>query len=158
MNKLTLIIILSLLTLVNIYSQTNATTEKGKEVILNDDGTWKYSKNKEKVSVPAFIDKTFKWKDGYDKIVRVNFLNLLSGEKKIDKNLFRKMFMNSLTKAKYKLKNRVSFVPRELSLMDSKKGGYVLTVKYLGKNSYGAESENKTMFLYDEIGKYKTSF
>lgn len=157
MNKTKFIILFLSLTFINTYSQTIATTEMGKEVILNKDGTWKYSNEKETISTPTFTDKTFKWKNGYDKIVEVNFLNFLSSEKKIDKTIFDKMIMNSLVKAKYKLKNKTSFVPRELSFMDSKKGGYIVTVKYLGKNSYGAESESKTMFLYHESGKYNTS-
>ena len=28
---------------INAYAQTKATTEDGKEVVLNEDGTWKYS-------------------------------------------------------------------------------------------------------------------
>lgn len=153
MIKLKLIIFFLSITFINSYSQTKATTEIGKQVILNDDGTWQYSSEKKQgISIPNFTDKTFYWKDGYDKIVQVSFFNLLSDVKEIDKNLFQKMFMNSLIEAKYKLKNKVSFVPKELSFMKDKKGGYIIKVKYLGKNAYGSESESSSLFSYDQNG------
>ena len=159
MIKLKLIIFFLSITFINSYSQTKATTEIGKQVILNDDGTWQYTnKKKQEVSIPNFTDKTFYWKDGYDKVVQVSFFNLLSDVKGIDKNLFQKMVIKSLTDAKYKLKNKVSFVPRELSFMKDKKGGYIIKVKYLGKNAYGSESENSSFFAYDQNGESSNSY
>lgn len=139
------------------FSQIKATTEDGKQVLLSENGTWTYSDSPQKISLPDLDDKSFNWKNGYDKVVPVKFVNML-GEKKIDKPLLDSFVMNSLSKAKYSLKNKLSFVPRELSIMLSDKGEYYITVKYLGKNSYGAESELKTLYTFDLEGKFISSF
>jgi hypothetical protein len=141
------------------YSQTYATTKDGKNVILNNNGTWEYSQvPTQKLSYPETNDKSFNWKDGYDKIVVVKFENFLK-DSSIDNKTLNSMIVNSLTTSKYKLKNKVSFVPRVLTIMnDEKSGGYTVTTSYLGKNSYGAESQSKSYFKYDVEGNFIKSF
>jgi hypothetical protein len=43
MKKIFLTIVLGIFSIISLYSQTQATTNDGKKVILNDDGTWKFS-------------------------------------------------------------------------------------------------------------------
>jgi hypothetical protein len=154
-----LLLIAFLLNSITIFAQIKAKAENGKDVILNTNGTWKYASGgtEQKISLPDFKDKSFNWTDGYDKIVSVKFKNLL-GDKTMDKPLFDNIVINSLTKAQYKLKNKLSFVPKELSVMIDKDNEYIIQVNYLGKNSYNAESEMRTIFMYDSTGKLTGSF
>ena len=43
----TFILFILFFTSINIFSQTLATTEKGKKVVINDDGTWYYAQQSE---------------------------------------------------------------------------------------------------------------
>lgn len=160
MKKIQLITVIIFLFCFNSNAQIKATTTDGKEVILNSNGTWKYSNNEfsnEKINIPDFTADTFNWKDGYDKIVTVNFMNVMPGDKTMDKEIFDEIFTQSMVKAKYSLKNKLSFVPRELVIM-KKDDKYTTKVTYLGKNAYGAESELSTIFVFDLKGNFEKSF
>jgi hypothetical protein len=142
------------------FSQVKATTEEGKQVLLNENGTWAYTGTGEspKLNIPDFDDKSFYWKNGYDKIVSVKFQNLMPKPITLDKAIFKSMVMDCMTKAKYKLKNKLSYVPVDLSIMKRETDEYVMIIKYLGKNAYGAESKESSYFTYDDKGEYKSSF
>lgn len=138
---------------INSNALIKTSTSYNNQSILNS----KFLLQNEEMNVPDFNDKTFKWKDGYDKIVTVNFSNLLPGDKTMDEKLFQSIVMNSMVKAKYNLKNKLSYVPRKLLIMQNE-DGYIVSVEYLGKNAYGAESELKSMFVYNTSGELISSF
>lgn len=160
MKKFQLITVIIFALCFNSNAQIKATTSDGKDVVLNSNGTWKYSDKElpnEKINIPAFSADTFNWKDGYDKIVTVNFINVMPDDKTMDKEIFDEIFTQSMVKAQYSLKNKLSFVPRELVIM-KKDDKYTTKVTYLGKNAYGAESELSTIFVFDLKGNFEKSF
>ena len=57
-----------------------------------------------------------------------------------------------MVKSKYKLKNKNSFIPKELLIL---KNGEKFTAssKYLGTNSYGAEGESESFFEFNDKGE-----
>mgnify|MGYP006995653101 CR=1 FL=1 len=156
MKKITLTLVLFSISTLTIFAQTIATTKDGKEVLLNDNGSWVYSttssQKNEGISVPLKTDTSFNWKDGYGKIVKVQFENYLKGD--IDNEVFKKLIMELMVKSEYSLKNKLSFVPIRLTLMGKNNDFSAISV-IRGVNSYGAESELKIYYKFDKEGTIK---
>ncbi len=156
MKKITLTLVLFSISTLTIFAQTIATTKDGKEVLLNDNGSWVYSttssQKNERISVPLKTDTSFNWKDGYGKIVKVQFENYLKGD--IDNEVFKKLIMELMVKSEYSLKNKLSFVPIRLTLMGKNNDFSAISV-IRGVNSYGAESELKIYYKFDKEGTIK---
>jgi len=156
MKKSSLILILVFVGINALFAQINATTEDGKKVILNSDYTWKFSTEKaQKMGIPDFDGKSFYWKNGYDKLVEVMFTNLLAGDKTMDKAIFQTIVIKSMVNAKASLVNSLSFVPIEFIIMLDDSAGYVTKVTFYGKNAYGVESEESSIFFFDFNGELK---
>lgn len=152
MKKVTLLL-LSLFVCTLSYSQTKATTEDGRKIIVLENGTWivdTTQNTKPTITLPNTESKSFNWKDGYDNIVSVKFIYMIKS--KFDKEVLDKIVMSVMTKSKYKLKNKLSFVPKELTLMEMKDGTYSAISKFYGKNSYGAEGKETAYFKFDKDG------
>lgn len=135
------------------FAQVKAKTEDGKNVILNNDGTWvkDTTTNEEpKMTLPNAETGSFYWKDGYDKIVEVEFKYIIDSI--INKEILDKIVMAVMVKSKHALKNRLSFIPKELTLMQKDDGGYYAISKFYGKNSYGAEGVETAYFTFDLDG------
>ena len=59
-----------------------------------------------------------------------------------------------MIKAKFTLKNKLSFVPIKLSMMSkTEDSGNVAIVKYRGKNAYGTESSSTAYYSFTEEGE-----
>ena len=138
-----------------LFGQTiTAKTNEGKIVLLNSDGTWKYSNVEQKTTLPTKNSKSFQWKNGADEFVNVEFKYYLPDSINLDQKILDKVVMKTMVKSKYKLKNKYSFVPKTLTILYSKKeGSYNAICKYLGANSYGAVSETKSYFKFTEDGE-----
>ena len=107
---------------------------------------------------PCFECDSFKWKNGYDELVDVELLNLNFTAEDAEQINFDALFIEVMVKAKYRLKNRLSFVPKKLTLMKRDNGEYTFTVDMYGKNAYGAESKIKAYFSIDNSGKITMEF
>jgi hypothetical protein len=108
-----------------------------------------------KTTLPNFDSKDFVWKKGNDEYVKVKFTYTL--EEKLDKEILDKVVMNIMVKSKYVLKNKYSFIPKELMIYKSgeKLKGFT---KYVGKNGYGVEGIMKSYFEFDLEGNVTLNF
>tara|TARA_E500000178_G_C16712459_1_gene613313 strand:+ start:169 stop:564 length:396 start_codon:yes stop_codon:yes gene_type:complete len=96
-------------------------------------------------TIPTPDDTTFVWKNGYEDLVDVKFEYLL--QEKIDEEVLFYVVINVMTTSSLELKNRLSFVPRKLTLFKSE-DGYRAITEYIGKNAYGTESLLKSYFSF----------
>lgn len=136
----------------------NATTEDGKSVLLNSNGTWEYidgEKVERKMGLPEFNGTSFLWEGGNEELYEVKFTNGLKEE--LDKKIFDKVIMTMMVKSKYVLKNKYSFVPKKLMLYKGK-SGYSGSTEFLGKNAYGAEGLSTAFFSFDLEGNVELLF
>lgn len=96
--------------------------------------------------------KVFQWKNGYDKNVDVIFQNVTDDD--LDITIIRKALMSVMVKAKFTLKNRLSFVPVKLSMIsNTEDSNHTAIVKYRGKNAYGTESSSTAYYTFTKEGK-----
>ena len=108
-----------------------------------------------KMTLPNYDSKDFVWKSGNDDYVKVKFTYTL--EEKIDKEILDKIVMQIMTKSKYVLKNKYSFIPKELMIYKSEEKFNGFT-KYVGKNGYGVEGIMKSYFEFDLEGNVTLNF
>ena len=104
----------------------------------------------EKTTIPKKDSESFFWKGGDEKFYNVKFG---CGDcEELDNEILEKAVMNVMVKSKYKLKNKNSFIPKELLIL---KNGEKFTAssKYLGTNSYGAEGESESFFEFNDKGE-----
>ena len=73
--------------------------------------------------------KTFNWKNGERTYVPVKFEYFIKEENKLSDNGFKYAVMNSMTKAKFRAKNKLTFIPKKLTMMYSKEK-YTVIVKF----------------------------
>jgi hypothetical protein len=96
------------------------------------------------VTIPKANDKSFRWENGYKKVVDVKFLNILNDT--IEKYQLEIIVPKIMMKAKYKCDNYLSYVPVELFLLNNHEGEMIAQVKYNARNKYNAESERSSAF------------
>ena len=108
------------------------------------------SNAQQKVILPTPSSKTFFWKDGNAKITETKFSYLIKEE--LQKELIDNIVMNVMVKSQYKLKNKLSYVPIKLTLMQTDDKYYAIS-EYKGKNGFGVESEMKTFFNFNKKGE-----
>lgn len=102
---------------------------------------------------PCLQCDAFYWKNGYDQEVEVEVRNLNLTDDDITQDVFDELGIEIMVKAKYRLKNKLSFVPKRLTLMKMTDGRMVATVLMYGKNAYGAEGEIKAHYYFSADGK-----
>ena len=160
-----LILLLFTLIYTNALCQTEATTKNGDKVILNDDMTWNFADKAKQQSgnavqettIPTFDDTSFTWKNGKDEYVSVAFMTNMTSED-ITAEKFRSVVMNIMVKAKYQLKNKLSYIPKELFMYKKDDGTFSASVDYVGANSYGAEGLLRSYFSFDSEGNIEFKF
>jgi TPR repeat protein len=132
-------------TAMSAHCQISAITSDGRSVFLKSDGTWHYAGVEKAIEegLPQPAEKSFYWKDGYGNMVEVKFNNLLNDMNVSDDSAVRGCMLGVLSGAKYELKNQLSFVPAELTLLEDDEE-ITCGLKFRGKNAYGAESETIT--------------
>ena len=149
----------------NAVCQTEATTKNGDKVILNDDMTWNFADKAKQQSgstgqettIPTFGDTSFTWKNGKDEFVTVKFATSITSED-ITAEKLRSVVMNIMVKAKYQLKNKLSYIPKELFIYKNDDGTFSASVEYVGANSYGAEGLLRSYFGFDSEGNIEFKF
>ena len=102
---------------------------------------------------PCIQCDSFLWKNGYDELVEVEVKNLNLTDEDITQAVFDKLGVEIMVKAKFRLKNRLSFVPKKLTLMRMSDGTLVATVLMYGKNAYGTEDEVRASYYFSSEGK-----
>ncbi len=115
--------------------------------------TTSYSQDKilKESTLPTKESKSFVWKDGGGDYVEVKFNYFLPAEVVFDKDVMDDVVMNILIKSKYSLKNKLTYVPVKLSLMESS-GVYVGLLDFIGSNAYGVPGEVTGSFDFDLEG------
>ena len=113
-----------------------------------------YSKPQE-VTYPKKSGDKFYAKNGYDKLVEVDFL-LNEKAEGMSEKLISFAISNALMKARYTLKTRLSFVPVSVYIDKKSEATNTALVVFYGKNSYGAEQEE--MYLYKFGNKTDSEF
>jgi hypothetical protein len=104
----------------------------------------------EKTTVLPYCDSiSFTWKGGNGEYYEVEFL--YSIEKKIDKEMLDRIVMKIMTKSKNILKNKYSFIPIKLTILDID-GVYKAISEFVSKNSYGVKGVTKSYFTIDTEG------
>jgi hypothetical protein len=134
MKKLLIIITLSAVAFNLSYSQTQkATTEDGKTVLLNSDGTWKYTENTKEVKTSTNSNNKFEILEAVDKMT--------------DKHYYK---MNE----DFLLKKDQKSIEIMISIGENAKYDG-LTVYY--KNIGGCNEKNKLIFLFEDNSKISLS-
>lgn len=108
------------------------------------------------------------WLDGYDNEVDViyfeasknnkDLLNLLNADFKsneVNWTVRKTLIIQSLFGAKTYLNNPLSYIPKEIRIIQLKEKFIHVQVTYYGKNAYGAESEGTIIFIFLRDGKFK---
>ena len=114
------------------------------------------SQTEKTLRLPTSESKDFVWKNGEGTYVDVKFEYFVPKEVIIEKEVLDKIVMNIMVKSKFKLKNKLSFVPKKLTIMYSEKDGtYSGICLYWGKNSYGVKSESTTYYSFTLDGEIK---
>ena len=114
------------------------------------------SQTEKTLRLPTSESKDFVWKDGEGTYVDVKFSYLVPKEIIIEKKVLDKIVMNIMVTSNFKLKNKLSFVPKKLTIMYSEKDGTYSGISvYWGKNGYGVESESTTYFSFTLDGEIK---
>ena len=150
-----LIVLFFFLTVFNLYCQEEVLNNKGQVVILNPDRTWIIKG--ETFLNPCHSCKSFTALNGRDEPVLVKLNNANISEEDITNENLEKAIREALLKAKYSLKNKISFIPQEVGLVKTEEGLSVV-VFMIGTNSYGAEGEETVFFMFNENGEIIKSF
>ena len=140
---------------INLYSQEEILNNKGQIVILNSDRTW--SIKGEALLNPCLTCESFTALNGRDEPVVVKLVNGNILDNDISNENLVKAIRESLTKAKYSLKNRISFIPQQVALAKTDEG-MSLIIWMIGTNSYGAEGEETVFFRFDKGGNVTGKF
>tara|TARA_B100000963_G_C22257278_1_gene506900 strand:+ start:67 stop:474 length:408 start_codon:yes stop_codon:yes gene_type:complete len=112
-----------------------------------------------KMPTPTEDCKTFNWKNGEDVYVEVEFKYLISEENKLSDDAFRTSLIQTLTNAKYRCKNKLSFVPKRVTMMYSKdRSKYNVVIKFWASNSYGVKDELTAYYTIDKEGNVIDEF
>lgn len=104
----------------------------------------------DEISYPNQDSTMFYWKNGYEDIVQVKFLTSIDS---LPEEVWQSIVSKTLVKSSFTLKNKLSFVPRHVAMQPVGDKIKVYS-KFLGKNSYGAESEILKVYYYTQKGDF----
>ncbi|MGN6165389.1 MAG: hypothetical protein ACTHOF_12690 [Flavisolibacter sp.] len=147
------------------FSQEKATTESGKTVLLNKNGTWKYITagksnfiKKESTDKESYIlSGTVKIETGKGDNVDVFFNGIiLKGlwdeflKRHSSEYEFFSLVANMLSlEAKYTLKNNLSFEPMTRQFFMYQDNSFICDYKMMGRNGYGNLVETSALVKYN---------
>ena len=109
----------------------------------------------ERVVIPKIDSTEFEFKNGKDEYVVVEFTNV---SKVVTDEMLFKMVAKSMVASKYKLKNKRSFIPLKCFVYDTEDNRISVSVKMVGQNSYGVESEMTYYSFYKLDGTFISDF
>ena len=101
--------------------------------------------------------KTFNWKNGEGTYVAVEFEYFIKEENKLSDEGFKNAVMQTMVKAKFRAKNKLTFEPKKLTMMYSKEK-YSVIVKFWAANAYGVKGESTAYFTVDKDGNVTDEF
>lgn len=112
------------------------------------------------IRTPKPDSDKFVWKDGYDAFVDVKFTNSVLNQEgySLSEESLKEISIKALAAAPFRLKNELSFVPIELQVMGYQDSLIVVTVKFRGKNSFGAESNSSGMWVFNRSDELVDEF
>jgi hypothetical protein len=114
------------------------------------------SQTEKTLTLPTSESEMFVWKDGEENYVDVEFSYYVPKEIVIEKDILEKVVMKIMVDSQYKLKNKISYIPKKLTIMYSEKDRtYSGICKYWGKNGYGVKSESTTYYSFTLDGEIK---
>jgi hypothetical protein len=147
------------------FGQEKAITSSGKNIIMNSDNTWKlddqinsglnpayFKESNNSVSAGIFEKVQLPVKSGDDQTVNVkfSFVSTSSQFKEMTLRKFDDMIYISRNSVLMKLKNKYSFIPREININYSEAANaWSIIWNYTAKNSYGGEVEGMAANLYN---------
>ena len=151
-------------------SQETATTESGKTVYLNKNGTYKYVNKDENRStvikesdiVKIGEDVMFKPRpffviNGDEKNVEVNFnfSSTFNRYSSITIEDLNGMISTANIKAMFLMKNRRTYVPKKISFFFSERESHwIIAIEYIASNDYGGQKDGKIYATFDDLGKF----
>tara|TARA_B100001250_G_C19239569_1_gene545884 strand:+ start:126 stop:530 length:405 start_codon:yes stop_codon:yes gene_type:complete len=110
-----------------------------------------FSYSQTETTIPTKDSKSFWWKDGYDKHVEVEFQYFLPDEIELSQESLKNVVMYVMVYSKRSLNNKLSFVPKKFSVLESG-GTNTVLFDFYGKNSYGSEGKITGSFEFDLKG------
>lgn len=154
-----------------LFAQEYATTDSGKRVELLKNGTYKYIKEIKQQNSQIkptdivasddkvkFITDSFFIKNGDDKLTSVKILFSSPSEKykAVSLEKINLMIATVNIKAMYAVKNKSTYVPKNISLFYSVDSNeWTGVVEYTAQNDYGATKDGKVFCMFDEVGEFK---
>jgi hypothetical protein len=153
-----------------VFGQETATTESGKTVYLNKNGTYKYAKKEEITSTiikendivkigedVMFKPKPFYIINGDEKNVEVKFSFSCSFNRysSISIDDINGMVSTANIKAMFFMKNRRTYVPKKITFFFSERESHwIISIDYVASNDYGGQKDGQVYATFDEIGKF----
>lgn len=165
MKKILLLLIISSFS----YAQELVINSKGDSILLNQNGTWNlkevkagdfftkvdYDNSKIKDSTGTLILKKSLSKDGAGNDVTVDFSIIINDDllSKYGTSYFDLCTDKALNDVKYNLKNKYTFIPREIKWYFVKNGffknNWQVSINYSAQNDFGALKDGDTRIVYD---------
>lgn len=105
-----------------------------------------------KISIPKESDAFFWWKNGMDKIVKVDFLDDLEGV--FADSTRQTIIITAMVKSTLKIKNKLSAVPKKLILFKIDENEYGASTLYYAQNDFGVLKELNSYFRYNSKGVF----
>ena len=157
---------------INAKAQEIATTESGKRVQLNKNGTYKVLPQEKKID--GKINQSDFINQGEDIVYKNEFINILNGDENYVKckfsyrgslnrfstvgiDLFNTMLSTSNVKTMFKMKNRRTYIPKKISLFFVEEKNYWLcSVDYTAQNDYGGLKDGTSYTTFNELGEFQS--
>ena len=158
-----------------ILSQELVTNSKGDTIVLKSDKTWEFKSKKisDEIELNDFYNpnisvkknekitmfKKTTVKDGVDKDVLIKF-SIIILEKQLQEFGVKRINdfnYNALSIAKHKLKNKFTFVPRDINwFYNENLKKWTVSINYSAQNDYGALKDGFEMIYFNNDGtEYK---
>lgn len=154
------------------FAQEFATTESGKKVQLNKNGTYTFV-NESIIKETILTNSDFSLKDDYYTFISKPYYILNGDDKLVNidliysaKSVFFKSinaekisFMISMAnlKTKYSMKNKRTYVPRKVTIIYSESSNtWMLGLEYISQNDYGANKDGDSYVTFEKDGTFKS--
>ncbi|OHT44470.1 hypothetical protein [Flavobacterium tructae] len=155
-----------------IYSQEIATTESGKKVQLNKNGTYKYLSSSKNIESTVLKETDFIKTEEYVKFKNQEIYVLNGDEKPVltsfsfgsDFNRFSSLSIEQINsmistaniKTMFQMKNRRTYVPKKISFFFVEKDStWMINISYIASNDYGGQKDGSAYSTFTDIGAFK---
>lgn len=151
------------------FAQELVINSKGDSILLDQNRTWSFKNekteafltvndfknSKTKNDTGTLITKIVSTKDGANNNVKIDFSVIINEEllQKYGTSYFNTCTEKLLISTKYTLKNKYTFIPREVGWYFSKdepyKDKWMVAIYYSAQNDYGALKDGKNLIVVD---------